>query len=163
MENCQVGVFLAYCAPDGSRALIDRELYVPEKWTQDPERCRAAGIGEDVSFATKPQLVKAMIARALKACVPFRWVTRDKAYGSSPELREWLEQEKTGYVLAVACSAMIPVGPDRAMRADGARGARPGGRVAADQLRRRVERSPPVRLGARPPAGVGSYSTLITA
>jgi len=49
VENCQVGVFLAYAAPDGSRALIDRELYLPEKWTSDRERCRAAGIRDCAS------------------------------------------------------------------------------------------------------------------
>src|SRR5271165_4633847 len=70
VENCQVGVFLAYCAPDGARALVDRELYLPAKWTDDRERCRAAGIGDDVPFATKPQLAKAMFARAVKAGVP---------------------------------------------------------------------------------------------
>ena len=52
VENCQVGVFLAYAGPDGSRALIDRELYLPEKWTADPERCAGAGIPEDRGFAT---------------------------------------------------------------------------------------------------------------
>ena len=62
VENCQVGVFLAYCAPDGARALIDRELYLPKKWTDDRDRCRAAGIGDDVAFATKPQLARKMIA-----------------------------------------------------------------------------------------------------
>lgn len=45
VENCQVGVFLAYCAPDGARALIDRELYIPRKWAEDRKRCAAAGIG----------------------------------------------------------------------------------------------------------------------
>ena len=63
VENCQVGVFLAYAAPDGSRALIDRELYLPEKWTTDRDRCRAAGIGDDVAFATKPVLAEKMIGR----------------------------------------------------------------------------------------------------
>jgi SRSO17 transposase len=58
VENCQVGVFLAYCAPDGSRALIDRELYIPEKWAQDRDRCKAAGIGDEVPFSTKPQLAR---------------------------------------------------------------------------------------------------------
>jgi len=58
VENCQVGVFLAYAAPDGSRALIDRELYLPEKWTGDRDRCRSAGIGDEVAFATKPQLAE---------------------------------------------------------------------------------------------------------
>lgn len=116
VENCQVGVFLAYCAPDGARALIDRELYLPEKWTDDRERCRAAGIGDEVPFATKPALAKAMFARAVKAGVPFRWAAGDEVYGASPELREWLEEQKKGYVLAVACSARIETkaGPKRA-------------------------------------------------
>ena len=51
VENCQVGVFAAYVTPDGGRALIDRELYLPEKWTDDRDRCRAAGIGGDTGFA----------------------------------------------------------------------------------------------------------------
>jgi SRSO17 transposase len=107
VENCQVGVFLAYCSPDGARALIDRELYFPKKWAQDRERCRAAGIGDDVQFATKPQLAKAMIGRAVKAGVPFKWVTGDEAYGGNPDLRDWLETEEIPYVLAVACNAVI--------------------------------------------------------
>src|SRR5271163_3985616 len=116
VENCQVGVFLAYCAPDGARALIDRELYIPAKWAQDRDRCRAAGIGDDVPFATKPRLARQMFARALKAGVPFRWAAGDEVYGASPELREWLEEQKKGYVLAVACNAMIATkaGPRRA-------------------------------------------------
>jgi len=116
VENCQVGVFLAYCAPDGARALIDRELYLPAQWTGDRQRCRAAGIGDEVAFATKPQLAKAMLARALKAGVPFRWAAGDEVYGASPELREWLESEKKGYVLAVACNATVETqaGPKRA-------------------------------------------------
>ena len=51
-------MFLAYVTPDGGRALIDRELYLPEKWTDDRDRCRAAGIGDDVAFATKPELAQ---------------------------------------------------------------------------------------------------------
>jgi SRSO17 transposase len=47
VENCQVGVFLAYAASDGARALIDRELYVPQKWAGDRDRCAAAGIAAD--------------------------------------------------------------------------------------------------------------------
>ena len=74
VENCQVGVFAAYVTPDGSRALIDRELYLPEKWTADRDRCRAAGIGEEVAFAAKPRLAQDMLERALTAGVPFAWV-----------------------------------------------------------------------------------------
>jgi hypothetical protein len=90
VENCQVGVFLAYAAPDGSRALIDRELYLPEKWTADRDRCRAAGIGDEVAFATKPRLAETMIARAVAAGVPFSWVAGDEVYGGNPGLRGWL-------------------------------------------------------------------------
>jgi len=116
VENCQVGVFLAYAAGDGSRALIDRELYLPRKWADDRERCRAAGIGDDVAFATKPQLAKVMIGRAVRAGVPFSWVAGDEVYGGNPGLREWLEDEEISYVLAVACDEMIavPAGPRRA-------------------------------------------------
>ncbi len=56
VENAQVGVFLAYAAPDGSRALIDRELYLPQKWAGDRDRCRGAGVPDERQFATKPDL-----------------------------------------------------------------------------------------------------------
>src|SRR5215472_16389965 len=119
IENCQVGVFLAYAAPDGSRALIDRELYLPEKWTGDRDRCRAAGISDAVPFATKPKLAEKMIARAVGAGVPFSWVTGDEVYGGNPGLREWLEKEGICYVMAVACNEVITV---------------PAGRFRADEL-----------------------------
>jgi hypothetical protein len=72
VENCQVGVFLAYAGAAG-HALIDRELYLPESWTSDRDRCRAAGIGDEVEFATKPVLAQRMIERALDARVSFSW------------------------------------------------------------------------------------------
>jgi hypothetical protein len=126
VENAQVGVFLAYAAPDGSRALIDRELYLPGTWAGDRDRCRAAGIGDEVAFATKPQLARAMIERAVKAGVPFSWVAGDEAYGGNPGLREWLEKEKIPYVLGVACNAMIATaaGWQRLSCADGSKGPR---------------------------------------
>ena len=66
IENCQLGVFLAYAVPGGGRALIDRELYLPGSWTGDRDRCREAGIGDDVAFATKPELARQMIERAMR-------------------------------------------------------------------------------------------------
>src|SRR5260370_23932823 len=109
MENGEVGVFRAYAGRDGSRALIDRELYLPEKWTGDRERCRGAGIGDEVAFATKPELARRMIGRAVKAGVPFAWVAGDEVYGGNPKLRGWLEAPEISYVMAVACSEMITV------------------------------------------------------
>jgi len=117
VENCQVGVFLAYAAPDGSRALIDRELYLPEKWAVDRDRCAAAGIGDDVGFATKPELAQQMIGRAVTAGVPFSWVAGDEVYGGNPGLRSWLEGESIAYVMAVACSEMVTTAAGR-FRAD---------------------------------------------
>jgi SRSO17 transposase len=82
VENCQIGVFLAYASGAG-HALIDRELYLPESWTSDRDRCRAAGIGDEVKFATKPVLAQHIIERALDAQVPFSWATADEAYGQA--------------------------------------------------------------------------------
>src|SRR5215471_9263332 len=79
-ENCQVGVFLAYASAHG-HALIDRELYLPQSWAEDRQRCAAAGIPDAVEFATKPRLAMAMISRAIAAGVPFAWFTADEAYG----------------------------------------------------------------------------------
>jgi SRSO17 transposase len=107
VENCQLGVFAAYASAAG-RALIDAELYVPAAWTDDRERCRQAGIGDEVAFATKPQLARVMIERALAEGMPFAWVAADEAYGTNPDLRAWLEAAGIGYVLAVAKTTMFP-------------------------------------------------------
>jgi SRSO17 transposase len=116
VDNCQLGVFLAYASPKG-RAFIDRELYLPERWTDDPERCRAARVPEQVQFRTKPQLAQLMLERALDAGVPAAWVTADEVYGGSPALREWLEERQVPYVLAVKCTELLAVnGPQGPMR-----------------------------------------------
>jgi hypothetical protein len=117
VENCQVGVFLAYAASDGARVLIDRELYLPRAWTDDRDRCRAAGIADEVAFATKPELAWQMIERAADADVPFSWVTGDEVYGGNPKLRQRLEERQLRYVMAVACSEMVSV-PAGSFRAD---------------------------------------------
>jgi SRSO17 transposase len=106
IENSQIGVFLAYASPRG-RALIDRELYLPKEWTEDRERCRGAGIGDEVGFATKPVLAQRMIARAVDAGVLFGWVTGDEAYGSDTKLRLWLESVDIAHVVAVPKNAMV--------------------------------------------------------
>ncbi len=126
VENCQVGVFTAYVTPDGGRALIDRELYLPEGWTDDRDRCRKAGIGDGVQFATKPGLARQMIGRAVDAGIPFSWVTADEVYGGNPGLRAWLEEQEIPYVMAVKCSEMIPTAAG-GKRADALAALVPGG------------------------------------
>jgi SRSO17 transposase len=117
VENSQVAVYLGYASPRG-HALTDRELYLPRSWTGDLERCAAAGIPADVTFATKPQLAKRMIGRAVTAGLPFGWVAGDEVYGGNGSLRAWLEQEEIRYVLAVACDHRVPAGAGRTVRAD---------------------------------------------
>ena len=90
IENCQVGVFLAYASRRG-RALVDRELYLPKEWAADPARRAEAHVPEQVAFATKPQLAQQMLARAVEAGVPAGWVTADEVYGGDARLRAFLE------------------------------------------------------------------------
>src|SRR3954453_11657048 len=99
IDNCQVGGFCAYATGTG-RALIDRELYLPKAWTDDRERARAAGIGDEVGFATKPELARSMLQRTLDAGVAVGWLTADEIYGQDKRLRVWCEQHGLPYVLA---------------------------------------------------------------
>jgi SRSO17 transposase len=101
IENCQIGVFLAYASRHG-HTLLDRELYLPEEWTNDRSRCQQAGIPEDRRFATKPQLAKQMLQRMLATGVPAQWVSGDSVYGDDRRLRMWLEAQPQAYVLAVS-------------------------------------------------------------
>jgi SRSO17 transposase len=109
IENCQIGVFLAYAGAHG-QALLDRELYLPEAWTNDRARCRQAGIPDERRFATKPQLAKQLLARAFAAGVPATWVTGDSVYGDDRRLRMWLEARPQAYVLAVSGKEYVWLG-----------------------------------------------------
>jgi SRSO17 transposase len=100
VENSQVGVFLAYASRQG-HALIDRRLYLPQAWADDAERRRAAKIPEDVPFLTKPEIARAMVARALDAGVPCEWVLGDEVYGADRRLRMMLEARGRPYLLAI--------------------------------------------------------------
>src|SRR5829696_8335879 len=100
ITNCQIGVFAAYVSGKG-HAFIDRALYLPKAWTDDPTRGAAAQVPEDVTFATKPQLARAMIERAIAADVPFAWVAADSIYGVG-EIEMMLRRQGKGYVLGVS-------------------------------------------------------------
>ena len=100
VENCQIGVFLAYGSRRG-RTFLDRELYLPKAWAADRQRRREAGVPADVAFRTKGELARVMIARAVAAEVPFGWVAGDTVYGNDRRLRRWLEEREIPYALAV--------------------------------------------------------------
>lgn len=101
VENCQIGVFLAYAGAQG-HALLDRELYLPQVWTNDEARGTRAGIPAERTFATKPQLARQMLERAFDVGVPATWVTGDSVYGDHRALRAWLEEHAHAYVLTVS-------------------------------------------------------------
>jgi SRSO17 transposase len=101
IENSQVGVFLCYGSDKGA-ALVDRELYIPQEWIADRERRSEAGIPETVEFATKPELARRMIGRALDSGAVAAWVAADEVYGRDSKLRRFLEGRQMAYVLAVA-------------------------------------------------------------
>jgi SRSO17 transposase len=117
IENCQIGVFLCYAGHGGS-AFIDRELYVPRAWTDDPARCKAAGMPPELEFATKPRLARSMLERALDAGLPCGWVTGDEVYGGDRDLRVWLESRGQAFVLAVAKSEPLCWQGPKYVRAD---------------------------------------------
>lgn len=100
ITNCQIGVFASYVSRHG-HAFIDRALYLPREWTDALERLKAAHVPDKVSFATKPQIARRMIARAIAAKVPFSFVAADSVYGTG-EIETMLRKAGKGYVLGVA-------------------------------------------------------------
>jgi SRSO17 transposase len=123
-------VYLTYASRHG-HAVVDRELYVPHGWIGDADRRQAAGVPEQVGFATKPELARMMLARALAAGVPAAWVAADEVYGASPALRAWLEANRLPHVLAVRCTE--PLQPTAGAPTPGHRAGRGGpARALAD-------------------------------
>jgi SRSO17 transposase len=106
IDNCQLGVFLAYASPRG-RALVDRELYLPRSWTDDRARCAKAGIPDEVGFATKPEQGIAMLERARAGGVLSGWVSADEAYGQNPGFRGWLAAHEMPFVLATRSDDLL--------------------------------------------------------
>jgi SRSO17 transposase len=123
IENAQVAVFMAYAGRHG-HTLIDRLLYLPLSWTDDPDRMRDAGIPEQTEFATRWELAADMITAAVQGAVPARWVAADEAYGNSSIFRSRLRELRLGYVLAVSCDHLLPL--------DGGKTRRRADQVAAE-------------------------------
>jgi SRSO17 transposase len=99
ITNCQIGVFLSYVSRHG-HAFVDRALYLPKAWAEDPVRLTATAVPDEIGFATKPHLAAQMIARAMAVAVPFRWVAGDTVYGVG-EIEQDLRRAGKGYVLGV--------------------------------------------------------------
>jgi SRSO17 transposase len=142
IENCQVIVMLAYArlsVPSrqcgGGHAFIGHRLYLPERWTKDPDRCREAGVPKDVVFATKPHQAVELFQEAQDAGVPYGWIAADGGYGQYREVRDWPTERSRRYVMAVPSSQ--PLSGVHAIGTDG------GGQAAvsrADDLLARATR-----------------------
>lgn len=101
IENCQVGVFLAYNSPKG-HALIERALSLPKDWIADSLRREQAHVpAATQTFAKKATLGRHRLARAFAAHVPHPWVVGDCGDGADLELRQWLQSRKEGYVVGI--------------------------------------------------------------
>ena len=124
VDNCQLGVFLAYVSPKG-HAPLDRQLYLPEDWTNDPARREACHVPDEVVFQTTWQLAAAMLARSGTE-VPHSWVVGDDELGRASEFRALLRQRKERYVLDVPCNTLVrDLGVSRPTRRAGQRGRHP--------------------------------------
>jgi DDE superfamily endonuclease len=151
IENCQIGVFLGYAGQLG-HTLLDRELYLPQEWTNDHDRCRPAGMPEGRGFATKPQLARQMVARAFAAGVPATWVTGDSVDGDDRRLRLWLEAHAPGLCVGGLGHRIGVVGRAPAAGENG--GGRLAGRgVDPAECGRRGQRPTLVRLALAAPGG----------
>ena len=124
--NCQVGVVLAYASSRG-QALVDRSLFLPERWSDDRERCRAAGVPDDVRHATKPTLGLALLAAARRrGALTSAWVTGDAGYGEIPTFRAALDTDGWLFVLEVPSTTRVFAQPAQAaVPAWSGRGRRP--------------------------------------
>jgi SRSO17 transposase len=96
--NCEVGVFLAYASKKGA-VFVDRALYLPEEWADEPNRRAEASVPEEVVFENKVELAKKMLERAFEAGVPAKWVVADSFYGRSHAFRQWLEERGCPYAV----------------------------------------------------------------
>ena len=105
ITNCQIGVFASYVSRHG-HAFIDRALYLPKEWTDDRRRLKAAHVPNNIEFATKPQIARRMITRAIAAKVPFSFVATDTVYGTGM-IEALLRDAGKGYVLGVAANRVF--------------------------------------------------------
>jgi SRSO17 transposase len=124
IANCQIGVFACYVSRHG-HAFIDRALYLPKAWTDDPARMSAAHVPEETGFATKPALAATMIERAVAAKVPFGWGRPTAFMALDPSKRCRGALEKAMFWASTATTAFIhgarrepsPAAPERSRKA----------------------------------------------
>lgn len=106
IDNCQVAVFAAIHSNRG-HCFVDRRLYMPQSWMEEPERCKAAGVPDELKFATKPQLAMEMYQDYLAKAPKPSWVTADSAYGDGLAFVRGLYHHRQPFVVEVSCNTLL--------------------------------------------------------
>lgn len=96
-ENCVVTVHLTYAVGE-FHTLIDQDLFLPESWSEDRERCRAAGIPDDVVYRPKWEIALEQVDRATRNGVVFEYLTFDEGYGDIPEFLRQLDTRNQMFI-----------------------------------------------------------------
>ena len=105
VDNCQVGVFLAYVTAHGY-APLDRQLYLPWEWATDAKRREATHVPEDVLFQENWRIGLKLLERSSRD-VPFGWVAGDDEFGRASAFRAELRERQWRYVLDVPANTTI--------------------------------------------------------
>jgi SRSO17 transposase len=119
-DNCQIGVFLAYVSSKG-HAPLDRRLYLPKDWADDPARREACHVPEEVKYQKTWEIAAELLARG-GAEVPHGWVVGDDEFGRASEFRALLRRRGERYVLDVPCNTTIRDPEGRRRERKGRRG-----------------------------------------
>jgi SRSO17 transposase len=117
VENCVTTVFSAYVAPSG-QAWADFDVYMPERWADDPARRQAAGIPDGLAFKTKPELAIAQVKRLKAAGLPALWAAADEVYGRSGDFRRACQACGLAYVVIIPCDYQVTTSAGTVIRAD---------------------------------------------
>jgi SRSO17 transposase len=116
VENCVTWVFTALVTAFG-QAWIDFDVYMPERWATDPQRRRTAGIGQDLTFATKPELAIEQLKRLIAGGVHARWAAADEVYGRCGEFRDACRALSLAYVVIIPSDYKVTLTKDKVIRA----------------------------------------------
>lgn len=134
-DNCIVTVHLSYAADD-FHILVDGELFLPESWSNDRERCREAGIPDTMVYRPKSDIALELHERAVQHGIRMEWLTFDEWYGAKPQFLRTLDERGQKFVGEVPKNfrgwAELPRVTDRPYRRHGRGRSRPTPRVTAD-------------------------------
>ena len=105
VDNCQVGIYMGYVSRR-EHTLVNMRLYLPEEWTKDRARCRAAGVPDDVKFQTRHEQALAMLDES-GSLLPHGWIAGDDEMGRCGPFRAALRARNERYLLAIPSNMLF--------------------------------------------------------